>query len=508
MLPHVNTPSALDRPITLAELLDAAALEEVMRSYADFHGIGLSIVDLGGRVLLASGTMEPLCEAVRDRPQGKIRCETKLGEVRGIRPIIDAGMPAVCECFTGFRYQVQPLLHEGDLLGTVVFGPYQPDARPASLTGVVLSILGPSGLSEAESAAARLRPMSDAQARRTVEQIGHVLGVLLHSAYARHLTAQLHLAAIEDAYKEVADKNRRLGDAVERLQEVDRLKSNFLATVSHELRTPLTSVIGYSEMLLEGLAGPLNDEQREYVHTIMEKGDQLLQLISGILDVSRIEAGSLRIARDRVDIGTLMNMVVAAVQPLAQRKRLEIGTRTVPGAPDVLGDRDKLRQVILNLLGNAIKFTPDGGKIEVFAEVGSLVRENEHAKFAVGHAASAGAPDLGVRLRIRDSGIGIAKEKQLRIFEPFFQVDSSSTREYGGTGLGLTLVKSFVEAHGGHVWVDSELGRGSSFTVTLPAAADALTDYLKAGGVVSAMAVDNPHEPNVSVMSSSGRTSA
>src|SRR5439155_14042017 len=117
---------------------------------------------------------------------------------------------------------------------------------------------------------------------------------------------------------------KRLGEAVERMQEADRIKSNFLATISHELRTPLTSVIGYSEMLLEGLAGPLNDEQREYVHTIMEKGDSLLQLISGILDVSRMESGTLRISRDQVDVGDLMKGTIDTLSPLSRRKRLDV----------------------------------------------------------------------------------------------------------------------------------------------------------------------------------------
>lgn len=477
----MTSPSALDRPITLAELVDAAALDEVLKSYADFHGVALAIADLGGKVILRAGPPHDLCEAVRDRPAGLVRCEARLAEVRALKPIVDAGAPAVTDCWNGLRYLVQPLVHEGSLLGTLLFGPYLPDDRPAVVTGVVQSILGPAGLTEAEAAMSRRRPFGDAQARRITEQIARVLHVVLHTAYARHLAAQLHLAAMEDAYAELSDKNKRLAEAVERMQDVDRLKSNFLATVSHELRTPLTSVIGYSEMLLEGLAGGLNDEQREYVHIIMEKGDQLLQLISGILDVSRIEAGTLRVAREPVDLRDLIETAVTAVTPLLRRKRLAIASP--PLAPRVLGDRDKIRQVVMNLLGNAIKFTPEGGKIDIAVEVGALAREDDTGKFRTGAmAAGSTTPEgqsLGVRLRVRDNGIGIAKEKQARIFEPFFQVDSSSTREYGGTGLGLTLVKSFVEAHGGRVWVDSELGRGSAFTVTLPALGDDLSTFLR-----------------------------
>jgi two-component system, NarL family, sensor histidine kinase BarA len=505
----VSTPSALDRPIALAELVDAAALDEVIKSYADFHGVAISVVDITGRILAQGGVPQDLCEAVRDRAAGKTRCEGKLREVRDLRPLLEAGAPARCDCFTGLRYQIAPLAHDGTLLGTLVFGPYLPEAtngRAAGLTGIVQSILGPAGLGEGEAAFSRLRTVGDPQARKILEHVARILGVLLHSAYARHLTAQLHIATLAETYDELADKNRRLASAVERMQEVDRLKSNFLATVSHELRTPLTSVIGYSEMLIEGLAGSLNPEQREYVQIIMEKGDQLLQLITGILDVSRMETGTLRVSREPVDLDEIIAGALVAMAPLAKRKRLEVRGSSAYAAPRALGDREKIRQIVFNLLGNAIKFTPDGGRVEVNVEVGPLARDDELTMFgslsAVGLAAATGAagasgaipilpsvhgstgpagdtPSAGIRLRVVDSGIGIAPDKQSRIFEPFFQVDSSSTREYGGTGLGLTLVKHYVEAQGGRVWVDSELGRGSQFTVTIPAVDDDLARYTR-----------------------------
>jgi signal transduction histidine kinase len=461
----VTASSALDRPIALAELLEPAALEEVIRSYAEFHGVGLTVVDAGGAVLLRAGAPVDLCEAVRDRPSGRSRCEAKLVEARGLRPA--PALVARCDCFTGLRYQAQAVMHDGTLLGTILLGPYLPEDRPSSLPGLVQSLLGPSGLAEGEAAQARLRPFAEPAARRILEHVARVVGVLLHTAYARHLTAQIHSATITETYKELSEKNDRLAAAVERMQEVDRLKSNFLATVSHELRTPLTSIIGYSEMLIEGLAGVLNVEQREYVQIIMEKGDQLLQLITGLLDVSRMDSGPLRLAREPLRVGELVSGILAAMAPLARRKRVDLRLESPADTPRVDGDREKLRQVLFNLIGNAIKFTPEGGRVAVTLALGPLARDEELVAAAVGV--------LGMRVRVADSGIGIAPEKQVRIFEPFFQVDSSSTREYGGTGLGLTLVKSYVEAHGGRVWVESELGRGSAFTVTLPVVAADLT---------------------------------
>src|SRR5262249_47708947 len=261
----------------------------------------------------------------------------------------------------------------------------------------------------------------------------------------------------------------RLGPAGERRQEGARLRSQFLAAVPHELRTPLTSVIGYSEMLIEGLAGALTNEQREYVQIIMEKGDHLLQLITGLLDVSRMDSGSMRLTKEPIRLGELVGSILTAMTPLARRKRVELRLDTPPDLPRVEGDREKLRQVLFNFVGNGTKFPPEPGRVRVELTVGSLAHEDELV------STPPEGPGLGVRMRVADSGIGIAPDKQVRIFEPFFQVDSSSTREYGGTGLGLTLVKSYVEAHGGHVWVDSELGRGSAFTVTLPLEPEAAT---------------------------------
>ena len=272
----------------------------------------------------------------------------------------------------------------------------------------------------------------------------------------RAMSARMHMATVEEASRELTEKNRRLAQAVERLQEADRVKSNFLATVSHELRTPLTSVIGYSEMLLEGIAGELNDEQREYVRTVMEKGDQLLQLITGILDISRMEAGEMRLDKAPFDLDEVVSVALSTIAPHARRKKLVMSCKVPPALPLVLGDRDKIRQVLLNLLGNAVKFTPEGGKIEVAAQLSTLLPAPDSAR--------------AVRVSVRDSGIGVPPEHQKRVFDPFFQVDNSSTREYGGTGLGLSIVKRLVEAHGGVVWVDSEAGKGSIFSFTIPLA--------------------------------------
>jgi len=306
----------------------------------------------------------------------------------------------------------------------------------------------------------KMSSLSQNPALEVVRSLGEVLSVIVQTGYARHLTSQIHIAAIQDAYNELTEKNRRLADSVEKLKELDKLKSNFLATVSHELRTPLTSVIGYSEMLLEGLAGDLGEEQRDYVQTIMEKGDQLLQIINEVLDISKIEAGNIQLSCERVSMPELIQQVCDALMPQARRKEIDLSYHAVGNIPPIWADIGKTRQVLLNLVSNAIKFTPRKGRVDVSAaesemDTSAIIRGGPRCQAAV-------------LIRVADTGIGIPEESKERIFEAFYQVDSSSTREFGGTGLGLAIVKNFIEAHGGRVWVEPADQVGTIFTIQLP----------------------------------------
>ena len=401
----MTTPKAalnVDAPVTLDELLDKNARDTLVAGGEEL-GVTLGIVDRDGRLLVGA---PPPAEALAARPE--------------FEPVaLEAG---------GVAYVVAPLMHEGDAIGVLVMHAHGGDRAV-----------------DVDRVAAHLHRVADA---------------FIVDGIKRAMSARMHMATVEEANRELTEKNRRLAQAVERLQEADRVKSNFLATVSHELRTPLTSVIGYSEMLLEGIAGELNEEQREYVRTVMEKGDQLLQLITGILDISRMEAGELRVEKQPFELDEVMSVALSTVAPHARRKKLMVGCTMPPGLPLVLGDRDKIRQVLLNLLGNAIKFTPEGGKIDVSAAVAPLKPQ----------PSSTAEPNAAVRVSVRDSGIGVPPEHHKRVFDPFYQVDNTSTREYGGTGLGLSIVKRLVEAHGGAVWVESEAGKGSSFSFTIPLA--------------------------------------
>jgi two-component system sensor histidine kinase BarA len=294
-------------------------------------------------------------------------------------------------------------------------------------------------------------------AEAAVALCAETLDLLIHHAHARDLAATTHEEAMRVTFAELTEHNTRLSRAVARLEELDRLKSNFLATMSHELRTPLTSVIGYAEMMAEGLAGPITQDQREYLTTILGKADQLLSLITAVLDVSSLESGQLALERATLSLADLVASELATFAPQAGRRGIAIQLDACPDAI-VVGDRRKIRQVVSSLVSNAVKFTPDRGKVGVALRRGPL---------AVHEPECDDAP--AIQLVVSDSGIGISRDQVAKIFEPFFQVDSSSTRAFGGTGLGLTLAKAYVEAHGGRIWVDTAPGQGSTFTATFPA---------------------------------------
>ncbi len=282
-----------------------------------------------------------------------------------------------------------------------------------------------------------------------------VLGPVMRQAILRLEATAEHERQMDSTVGELNDKRAGLERAVRRLEELDRLKSNFLANMSHELRTPLTSIIGYAEMLAEGLAGQLSTEQRDYVQTILGKADQLLGLISAVLDAQAIEAGQLSLDRMPVALAQVAKSEVSSFTAAAHKRGIVIAVDAeVEGV--ILGDRKKLRQIVSSLLSNAIKFTPDRGRVEVAIRQGALVP---------GEPASSAA----VHLVVTDSGIGISRQLVPQIFEPFYQVDSSSTRAFGGSGVGLTLVKAYVEAHGGSIWVDSDPGAGATFMAIFPA---------------------------------------
>jgi len=247
--------------------------------------------------------------------------------------------------------------------------------------------------------------------------------------------------AIENArlFREIEDKSRQL-------EAASRHKSEFLANMSHELRTPLNAIIGFSEVLQERMFGELNEKQEEYIQDIHSSGRHLLSLINDILDLSKVEAGRMELELARFDLPLALENALILVRERATRHGIALGLKVDERLGEFVGDERKIKQILLNLLSNAVKFTPEGGRITVKA-----VRT-----------------DGAVEITVSDTGLGIAPEDQEMIFEEFRQVGGDYLRKREGTGLGLALTRKFVELHGGKIWVTSEVGKGSTFTLTLP----------------------------------------
>jgi signal transduction histidine kinase len=247
--------------------------------------------------------------------------------------------------------------------------------------------------------------------------------------------------AIQNArlFREIEDKSRQI-------EAANRHKSEFLANMSHELRTPLNAIIGFSEVLQERLFGELNEKQAEYTDDILTSGRHLLSLINEILDLSKVEAGRMELEVTTFDLPSAIENGRTFVRERATKHGIKLDVSIDERLGDYVGDERKIKQILLNLLSNAVKFTPEGGRISI----------------------TANKTENGAEISVSDTGIGIAPEDQPKIFEEFRQVGSDSTHKTEGTGLGLTLAKKFVELHGGKIWVESEIGKGSTFTFTLP----------------------------------------
>jgi two-component system sensor histidine kinase BarA len=305
---------------------------------------------------------------------------------------------------------------------------------------------------------AHLREVSEEVRRGNVEARADVhtadefeeLGVAFNRMLRGLIDSQAELRKANGALDEKVDE---LAQANLNLYEMNRLKGDFLATMSHELRTPLNSILGFSDVL--GSIQSLDDKQRRYVENIRSSGRMLLEMINDILDLAKIEAGKMEVRPATFALDPVVSAQCDMVRPLAERKRIEVSYAVGPGLEAVEQDMAKVQQILANLLSNAVKFTPEGGRVDVTARV---------AEDAAGD----------VLIDVVDTGVGIAEEEQQAIFEKFRQGrvfqggDDAMTREYSGTGLGLSIVRELCRLLGGDVTLESQLGRGSRFTVRLP----------------------------------------
>ena len=251
--------------------------------------------------------------------------------------------------------------------------------------------------------------------------------------------------------QEITERTRveqELIDKSGEVEEANRLKSEFLAHMSHELRTPLNAIIGFSELLIDGVLGKITQKQKKCLTDILASSQHLLNLINEVLDLSKIESGKTELRLTNFTLTDIIEPLKSSIMPMLTSRKQSLETEVPDNLPLVRADKAKVRQVLLNLLSNAIKFTADGVRLKIEA-----AWRNDWCQVSV-----------------IDNGIGINKEDQERMFEPFCQLENPLTREKSGTGLGLTIARQIIERHGGQIWVESDYGKGSRFTFTLPLA--------------------------------------
>ena len=267
-----------------------------------------------------------------------------------------------------------------------------------------------------------------------------------HTSLASIAIEQKHA---EQTIREYAvSLEKRVEQRTAELVRANRIKDEFLANMSHELRTPLNSVLGYSETLLEGVRGELDERQGQAVEMIHTSGQHLLSLINDILDVSKMDAGKFEIRPEVVPVNDICESSLAFVKQLANKKSITVEYVPTSALLTMSVDPKRLKQILVNLLNNAVKFTPEKGKVSLEVQADAVRGE--------------------MRFSVSDTGIGIQENDLPKLFKPFVQLDGSLSRQYEGSGLGLMLVKQLVEMHNGRVHVESEVGRGSIFTVVLP----------------------------------------
>ncbi len=448
----------------LKDLVDDATVGKLFDRFVALFHVPLRLFAENGNLILESAVENPACDYLNRYSETRNQCMVVRQRVKGAIPEREGRRIIDVTCVCGLKYLIAAVEFQARVVGKLVIGPYFPaELRhiPAALVKL-LPALQPE----------EFRHILGQLPRYSVEGLQQIRDVVLSSMecifYAMHrtnVTEQMHTAMVREAYREITEKNRKLEEIVEERKAFERRKSDFLAMVSHELRTPLTSIIGYSDMLAEGIAGEMAQEQRQFVQTIKSKGDELLKIISSILDFSRIDSGRLSVKTIPCDVTDLIETAMKGHREQIRRRGLKLSVKVANDLPRVDLDPEKIVTAISHLVDNAIKFSSPNGVIQIGAHTVAS-SEADVAEDGIGFVLLA-TPDM-LEISVSDFGVGIDAADFKELFAPFTQVDGSSTREHGGAGIGLAIVKQYVEAHGGRVHVHSVKGEGSNFSIRIP----------------------------------------
>ena len=448
--------------IRLEELVDREALGEMVQSFYGLFRVPLRIFNDEGLILADASEQQALFTYLNTFRNGRRALSEVVDSVKNINPGVDG--EATHRCLTGAIYQITSISYDGRQLGRMILGPFLPpklDEAPRAVLDLDPAI----DAAKVKHLMAEMPRAREDTVARIARHLKSALDLILFSGHKALLTSNMHLAAVRESFRELEQKNAHLQEAFDRLKELDRLKSNFLATVSHELRTPLTSIIGYSEMLAEGIAGDLTGEQGEFVGTIREKGEQLLELIKGLLDLSKLESGTMSLRKASIDVATDRRGRGADCDPRGTQE----GRR----------DRGQHRRWSAAALGGRRPVAP--GAVEPDRE-----RHQVHPRERPRHAVAGPHADGGARRRRRRCralvepapGTRAARGRHGDRAFPKPSASASSTRSTrsirarrasrGARGSGLSIVKRLVDGHDGTVHIEDNTPHGAVFVVTIP----------------------------------------
>ncbi|MBN2530180.1 MAG: PocR ligand-binding domain-containing protein [Deltaproteobacteria bacterium] len=448
----------------LKDLVNEQTLGKVFENFVALFHLPLRLFEENGNLMLERSVPNPACDYLNQYSGARNQCMVIRQRVKAADPFEEGQRSVSVNCFCGFEYRVVPIVFQARYLGKLAIGPFFP--RDLTKIPVTLINIEPGlNVKEFRNVYTLLPRYSQQRIDRLCETVLSTMDCIFYAMHRTNVTEQMHTAMVREAYREISEKNRKLEEIVDERKEFDRRKSNFLAMVSHELRTPLTSIIGYSDMLAEGIAGELADEQRQFVHTIKAKGDELLKIISSILDFSRVDSGRLSIKTIPCNVSDLIETALKGHRELARRRGLRLSVQVADNLPTMALDPEKIVTAISHLVDNAIKFSSPNGVIQIGAKTVAS-SEADVGEDGIGFVLLA-TPDM-VEISVTDFGTGIDVDDFELLFAPFTQADESSTREHGGAGLGLAIVKQYVEAHGGRVHVQSAKGEGSNFAIRIP----------------------------------------
>ena len=454
------SPQELDDPYLLDWLVDGDWLHELCESFYGLFGVSLRLLRKDGHVLAEAHRPQALCRYLQSSDAGRSACQATVASVLEAKP--QTGLVAH-PCFTGASYRIAPMLYQGLEVGRIVIGPYvssEQETLPEALR-LADPQLDAKRLAEEHAALPRLPAEA---VDRLLQHLQTQLKFLLLAGHRAYLARSLQSESTQQRSREVRQLQARLMHAESRLADMERVQSSFLTTVSHELRTPLTSILGYSDMLLNGSAGELAAEPRDFVEIIRRQGDHLLALIHRLLDLARIDQGSVPLQREWVRPALIVEECVRVLSSKAREKNQEVEMLIDDPLPALHIDLLRLGTALGNLGDNALKFSPEGAKITFRAYLEEETRRWSNDPEPPLALVLQSPTRAWVVFAVSDTGPGIEAQERIHIFDPFYRIEGSTR----GAGLGLAIAKRLIEAQGGSIQVDSVPGQGSTFLLRLP----------------------------------------